>query len=558
MSEAATIIITEQSPISLTVTNETCTPVVTGLPGPPGETGPPGSQGPQGEAGPQGIQGIQGVQGEQGEQGIQGEQGPQGETGPAGQSVTIQGSVASSTNLTSISSPTLGDGYITSDTGHLWIYNGPDPNDDISKWNDVGNITGPEGPTGPTGPQGPQGIQGEQGEQGVQGIQGPSGNYSDISISATESEFVTWLQNGHYLGVRNLHYGERLITDTITIDSRTGLTVRGQGNTWGMNPAPGVDMGSRSSLVWAVADSSKPMIVLDGGALSSWRDMTLFGDKWANTGGSGSMTTYGSRPTQAVLVDYSAGSGSGKHTFENMTFEKFAVAIQGATIETDGNCDVGKVTHCYFRNCGTQHLSKNLQGLGWQYNHCHYGEYTDGKVFDYEGDGNLTVYNQLVTSRATLLSLRPNSAGAIGSNNGDFTFYSPKIDSQARGTTLVNLTNRQCKVTINFFGGNVSGNSFSYTAEGKRMINVRGGPRILFMGTWFTIGVDNSIIWDTDSDSYTATIIFMGCKLSATTIQSMFDTSASYGDIDVVCLGGNTNGNGDPITEYTGTLTGLL
>src|SRR4029077_20912096 len=61
------------------------------------------------------------------------------------------GNVASSSNLTSLL-PTIGSGYITTDTGHLWVYNGPNPNNSLSKWTDAGNVTGPPGPAGPTGP----------------------------------------------------------------------------------------------------------------------------------------------------------------------------------------------------------------------------------------------------------------------------------------------------------------------------------------------------------------------------------------------------------------------
>jgi hypothetical protein len=120
---------------------------------------------------------IASVQGPQGPTGPQGPAGATGATGPAGAdgtSVTIQGSVADSTALNAAYGGNNGDGYITSDTGHLWIWTG-------SSWTDAGNITGPQGPQGiqgiqgETGPAGPQGIQGETGPAGPQGIQGEPG-----------------------------------------------------------------------------------------------------------------------------------------------------------------------------------------------------------------------------------------------------------------------------------------------------------------------------------------------------------------------------------------------
>jgi microcystin-dependent protein len=92
--------------------------------------------------------------------------------------VQIAGSVATSSALTTLT-PVAGDGYITTDTGSLWIYNGPDPNDSLDKWTEVGNITGPPGPEGPQGDQGIQGDQGPKGDEGPKGDQGPPGLKGD-------------------------------------------------------------------------------------------------------------------------------------------------------------------------------------------------------------------------------------------------------------------------------------------------------------------------------------------------------------------------------------------
>lgn len=138
-----------------------------GSPGIQGLQGLQGIQGPQGDTGQQGPQGIQGVQGPQGDQGIQGPQGIQGNTGDAGTSVTIKGSVASS-SLLPANGNTVGDAYIVDADGDLYTWTG-------SEWVSVGQIVGPQGPQGIQGAQGEQGIQGEQGVQGIQGIQGEPG-----------------------------------------------------------------------------------------------------------------------------------------------------------------------------------------------------------------------------------------------------------------------------------------------------------------------------------------------------------------------------------------------
>lgn len=87
--------------------------------------------------------------------------GPTGATGPAGQdgadggSVVIIGSVADSSLLPDPGTygGNVGDGYITQDTGHLWVFGS-------GAWTDVGNVTGPAGYDGATGATGPQGDPG--------------------------------------------------------------------------------------------------------------------------------------------------------------------------------------------------------------------------------------------------------------------------------------------------------------------------------------------------------------------------------------------------------------
>lgn len=143
---------------------------LTGAQGPQGIQGIQGVQGIQGETGPQGIQGLTGDQGPQGIQGIQGETGPQG---AAGTGIQLKGEVATTGDLPAAMN-VIGDAYIVTADGNLWVWSG-------TAWGDAGQIVGPAGPQGVAGPagadgaQGPQGIQGETGPQGIQGVTGPQG-----------------------------------------------------------------------------------------------------------------------------------------------------------------------------------------------------------------------------------------------------------------------------------------------------------------------------------------------------------------------------------------------
>ena len=92
---------------------------------------------------------------DRGATGYTGATGAAGLDGADGGSVVIIGSVADSTFLPDPGtySGTTGDGYITQDTGHLWVFGS-------GAWTDVGNVTGPQGVDGATGATGPQGEPG--------------------------------------------------------------------------------------------------------------------------------------------------------------------------------------------------------------------------------------------------------------------------------------------------------------------------------------------------------------------------------------------------------------
>lgn len=85
--------------------------------------------------------------------------GPQGTQGTPGQGLSIKGSYATSTALTTaLPTGTLGDGYLVGSDLYIW---------DGNSWENAGPIIGPTGPTGPSGgPTGPTGPLGPTGPAG--------------------------------------------------------------------------------------------------------------------------------------------------------------------------------------------------------------------------------------------------------------------------------------------------------------------------------------------------------------------------------------------------------
>ena len=110
--------------------------------------------------------------------------GPKGDKGEDGKSINVKGSVNTASDLNKLSNVSVGDGYITTDNGHLHVYNG-------STFVDVGEIRGPKGDKGDQGARGPQGIQGTQGpkgdkgDKGDTGLQGPKGDKGDTGAKGS-------------------------------------------------------------------------------------------------------------------------------------------------------------------------------------------------------------------------------------------------------------------------------------------------------------------------------------------------------------------------------------
>jgi hypothetical protein len=144
----------------------------TGAVGDTGATGASGVAGASGATGDVGATGPQGATGASGAVGATGDVGPTGATGPQGNDgtgVSILGSFADLTALTT-ARPIggAGDAYILTGNGHLAVWTG-------SAWNDVGSIQGPQGDVGATGPQGATGPDGATGATGPQGDVGATG-----------------------------------------------------------------------------------------------------------------------------------------------------------------------------------------------------------------------------------------------------------------------------------------------------------------------------------------------------------------------------------------------
>jgi hypothetical protein len=197
-----------------------------------------------------------------------------GSRGLAGTSVSIVGSVSTSALLPNPYTGNIGDGYITTDNGHLNVYNGVG-------WDDVGQIVGDDGPLGYTGSQGSGfvgsaglGLDGYTGSQGA-GFVGSAGANGTIGIDG-----YTGSQGGGFVG--SFGYtgsaGINGINGTNGIDGESTFT-------WGETPPVDPAVGDR----WYDTTRAKIVVWIDDGDSFQWVETSASGFL-GRTGYTGSTT----------------------------------------------------------------------------------------------------------------------------------------------------------------------------------------------------------------------------------------------------------------------------
>ncbi|MGL5012777.1 MAG: hypothetical protein ACRC6V_00590, partial [Bacteroidales bacterium] len=105
------------------------------------------------------------LQGKDGSEGPAGPIGPEGPSGPMGTSVKFKGTVADVSHLLDLTNVEIGDGYLVTSHGTLFVLRAQPPAF-LGSWADMGKILGPQGPRGPTGPRGKDGSKGDTGAAG--------------------------------------------------------------------------------------------------------------------------------------------------------------------------------------------------------------------------------------------------------------------------------------------------------------------------------------------------------------------------------------------------------
>lgn len=106
------------------------------------------------------------LKGTQGEIGPAGPEGPQGPAGNQGTGIAFKGSVTYAAELIAQVNADVGDGYLETSTGCLWVLTAL-PSIMIGNWTNLGKVSGPKGDKGDRGPAGKKGDKGDAGQAGT-------------------------------------------------------------------------------------------------------------------------------------------------------------------------------------------------------------------------------------------------------------------------------------------------------------------------------------------------------------------------------------------------------
>ena len=184
-----------------------------------------------------------------GEGGATGPAGPQGPAGNDGTSINILGTVSTSTSLPT-SGNTIGDLYITDDTGDGWVWAAS------LAWINIGPLRGPQGIQGPAGTAGAAGATGPVGPTGATGATGPQGIPGSGVVSGTKTyipKFTSTTEIGNSLAYETS--GGKIILPETVVD--TTLTVKGD------LIAGGLNAGEVSKMLSDAFSIQSPVVTLD-------------------------------------------------------------------------------------------------------------------------------------------------------------------------------------------------------------------------------------------------------------------------------------------------------
>lgn len=358
-------------------------------------------------------------------------------------------------------------------------------------------------------------------------------------------------------GLTMIPKGNNAITSTVTLENKLGMVIQGHGHSMAVGPGAAAE-GSRSNIYWNTTDTTSAMIKVRG-AETTWRDLTL-------TGNTTNFSLAG-RPTALFWISREAdsGTGSGRHTFQNMVLEYGTAGVQFGSSGTEGNCDMCMFRHVNLRLLDKGFYSKNEMSLNHVVEHSVWSNFSDttSSVFYYEGGGDLTVTSLAVLSKCTVLTLDQVYTGAniaIQPNNGFFRIRDTKIDVNAIGTCLLNVTGAGASnvpAYVYYDGLMYSGNGAAF--DGDAFVTLRGGVKVTFINSVIGPDIREKVKWFTSGHSGTTTLTFINCAFTwITTLPEILDINTSTGNLRLVGIN-NLGGSGGTtlVPDYAATVGGI-
>lgn len=360
---------------------------------------------------------------------------------------------------------------------------------------------------------------------------------------STQTDLQNALTNDKTIGKGTvLAGGELTLTSTLNIVDGAGGMIVGQGSTEPITYSGGLQKVASRIIVGGTRDYTAINYNRQEFALEN---LCIAGATRAQ------IDAIAAKAPTCIKMDRATGAysgiGSGKLHVRNVHVSYFDIAFDIGDVG-DSNCDESFYQNLSLHKIGTGFRVNNLQGLGHLFSNLRCHDVT--KVFDFKGGGDFKIYGALMVFPGTWMNFSPTDDLTIGPNTAMYVTKGLKVDSQANGSKMVDMTaGRYYDADVKFedlhFPAGWTGTN-TFSIAGRTTLTIYGAKNLTANMFKWTAGL------------YKTNIRLRDCQIygSGVTLADLFNVEESQGNCPVEATGCIDHG-GNVLSTYSATLAGL-
>lgn len=326
-----------------------------------------------------------------------------------------------------------------------------------------------------------------------------------------------------------LPLGSTVITETVELQNKIGLTVQGHGSTEGV--AIGAEIEGSHSTIYRTSNGFTDAMFKVRGANATFRDLCVIGNNHA-----GSLTGKNSAAFW-ISKESDSGTGSGNHLFDNVSVRNCQAAFQFGSDREEGNCDTTDLRKIQLTGCDKGIYQRNAQSIGIRTDGLRWTNFQneEASVVYSEAGGDVKVTDMDLLSKCRILTIDQIYDGSeisVGPNNGTFVFEGlGKADNAAIGSTLVYLTGIGSYYTL----VKVTFRNFHIAGDGEIWDGILallgGGMEVTIEDCTINPNVEGTVRWDTVGHTGTTRFIVKDNIIGVNAPLNLLDLAESAGNL---------------------------